>query len=70
MKMVLVVLQTKPKPVYYFRIKFHHTSLQTYHLDSTLKRRGNSRFHVILTWNPRGVFVGVFGIILNVPHLL
>ena len=33
-------------------------SLQTHHLDSTLKRRGNDRFHVVSTWNPRGVFVG------------
>ena len=34
-------------------------SLQTHHVDSTLKRRGNDRFHVVLTWNPRGVFVGI-----------
>ena len=34
-------------------------SLQTHHVDSTLKRRGNDRFHVISTWNPRGVFVGM-----------
>ena len=34
------------------------TSLQTHHMDSTLKRRGNDRFHVVSTWNPRGVFVG------------
>ena len=27
-------------------------------MDSTLKRRGNDRFHVVSTWNPRGVFVG------------
>ena len=33
-------------------------TLQTHHVDSTLKRRGNSRFHVVSTWNPRGVFVG------------
>ena len=32
-------------------------SLQTHHVDSTLKRRGNGRFHVVPTWNPRGVFV-------------
>ena len=25
---------------------------------STLNRRGNGRFHVVLTWNTRGVFVG------------
>ena len=33
-------------------------TLQTHHVDSTLKRRGNGRFHVISTWNPREVFVG------------
>ena len=27
-----------------------------------LKRRGNDRFHVVSTWNPRGVFVGLLGI--------
>ena len=27
-------------------------------MDSTLKRRGNGRFHVVSTWNPREVFVG------------
>ena len=36
-------------------------SLQTHHVDSTLKRRGNDRFHVVSTWNPRGVFVGKHG---------
>ena len=35
-------------------------SLQTHHVDSTLKRRGNSRFHVVSTCNPRGVFIGLF----------
>ena len=34
------------------------TTLQTHYMDSTLKRRGNDRFHVLSTWNPRGVFVG------------
>ena len=34
-------------------------SLQTHHVDSTLKRRGNGRFRVVSTWNPRGVFVGM-----------
>ena len=33
-------------------------TLQTLHVDSTLKRRGNVRFHAVSTWNPRGVFVG------------
>ena len=26
-------------------------------MDSTLKRRGNDRVHVVSTWNLRGVFV-------------
>ena len=34
-------------------------SLQTHHVGSILKRRGNSHFHVVLTWNPGGVFVGL-----------
>ena len=33
-------------------------TVQTHHLDSTLKRRGNGRFHIVSTWNPRGVFAG------------
>ena len=39
---------------------FTVTSLQTHHVDSTLKRRGNDSFHVVSIWNPRGVFVGFF----------
>ena len=35
-----------------------YINLQTHHVDSTLKQRGNDRFHVVSTWNPRGVFVG------------
>ena len=34
------------------------SALQTHYVDSTLIRRGNGRFHVVSTWNPRGVFVG------------
>ena len=34
-----------------------HASPQIHHVDSTLKRHGNDRFHVVSTWNPRGVFV-------------
>ena len=30
----------------------------SHHVDSTLKRRGKDHFHVVSTWNPRGVFVG------------
>ena len=39
-------------------IKTLNITLQTHHVDCTLKRRGNGRFHVVLTCNPRGVFVG------------
>ena len=35
------------------------TSLQTLHVYSSLKRLGNIRFHVVSTWNTRGVFVGL-----------
>ena len=34
------------------------SSQQTLHVYSTLKRRGNGRFHVNSTWNTREVFVG------------
>ena len=33
-------------------------TLQTHHVDFTLKRRGNDRFDVVSMWNLRGVFVG------------
>ena len=35
-----------------------NATLQTLHVYSTLKRRENGRFHVVSTWNTRGVFVG------------
>ena len=38
--------------------KIENSALQTHHVDFTLKRRGNGRFHIVSTWNPRGVFVG------------
>ena len=41
------------------RLLLDDISLQTHHVDSTLIRRGNDRFHVVSTWNPRGVFVGL-----------
>ena len=34
-------------------------SLQTFHAYFMLKWRGNERFHVVSTWNARGVFVGL-----------
>ena len=46
------------KNLYLFNI------LQTHHADYTLKRRGNGRFHVVSTWNTRGVFA-VFDWILD-----
>ena len=33
-------------------------TLQTHHVYSALMRRWNDRFHVVSTWNTRGVFVG------------
>ena len=33
-------------------------TLQTHHVYSTLKQRGNDRFRVVSTWNTRGAFVG------------
>ena len=33
-------------------------TLQTHHAYSALKRRGNGSFHVVSTWNTRGVFIG------------
>ena len=38
-----------------FEKPFVSHTLQTHHVDSTLKRR---RLHVVSTWNPRGVLVG------------
>ena len=35
-------------------------SLQTYYVYSMLKRRANVRFHIVSTWNTRGVFLGMF----------
>ena len=37
---------------------FSECTLQTHHVDSSLKRRGNDCFQFVLTWNPRDVFVG------------
>ena len=37
---------------------YQHCSLQAHHVYSTLKRRRNGCFHVVLTWNTRGVSVG------------
>ena len=44
----------------YWKLGAVSISLQTHHVDSTLKRPGNDRFHVVSTWNPRGVFVGYY----------
>ena len=55
-----VLLNKEIKVDYVTRDEFRclHISLQTHHVDSTLKRRGNGRFHVVPTSNPRGVGVG------------
>ena len=37
---------------------FTTSTLQTLHVYSTLKRLGNVCFHIVSTWNTRGVFVG------------
>ena len=51
-------------PQFYSCFKFYSLilhrklySLQTHHVDFTLKRRGNGRFYVVSTLNPRGVFI-------------
>ena len=55
---VVIVGVNRFAEVNHFLIQLE-TSLQTHHVDSTLKRRGNGRLHVVSTWNPRGVFVGL-----------
>ena len=35
-------------------------SLQTHHMYSMLKRHGDGRYHVVSTWNTRGVFVRIY----------
>ena len=45
--------------VQYIYIYLYTISLQTLHQYSTLKRRGNGRFHVVSTWSTREVFVGM-----------
>ena len=44
-----------PFNVFYVQLSL---TLQTHHVYSVLKQRGNQRFHVVLTWNTRGMFVG------------
>ena len=48
----------------------HEYSLQTNHVYSTLKRRGNGRFHVVSTWNTRDVFVGMWLLLYCITFLL
>ena len=40
-----------------FLILLH--SLQTHHMYSTVKRRGNEHFYVVSAWNTRGLFAGL-----------
>ena len=51
-------LKTEREPSEIERTLQWELTLETHHVYSTLKRHGNSRFHVILTLNTRGVFVG------------
>ena len=44
-------------------------SQQTHHVDSTLKRRGNGRFHVASTQNPRGVFVAIIAFSFRIEKI-
>ena len=44
-------------------------SLQTHHVESTFKRRGNGRFHVASTWNPRGVFVAIIAFSFRIEKI-
>ena len=42
----------------YFKLQHvFQNPTNTHHVDSTLKRRENGHFHVVSSWNPRGVFV-------------
>ena len=47
----------------YFLVTELTRTLQTHHTYSTLKRRENGRFHVVSTWNIRGVFVGKYSLL-------
>ena len=40
-------------------------TLQTHHVYFTLKQRESGRFHVVSTWNTRGMFVGKAVLILD-----
>ena len=55
--------------VQYIYIYLYTISLQTLHQYSTLKRRGNGRFHVVSTWNTREVFVGMYMYMYNIEKL-
>ena len=44
--------------------------LQTHHVYSTLKRRGNSRFQVVLTWKTLCEFVGFLALLTTSLELL
>ena len=50
---------THRENVRFSKIFRSETYLQTHHVYSTLKRRGNNHFHVVSTWNICGVFVGL-----------
>ena len=46
-------------------LTFIKLSLQRHYVYSMLKRRENNRFHVVSTWNTRGVFAGL--ILVKLP---
>ena len=51
--------------VFLLRSLLQLASLQT-HVYSTLKRRGNDRLYVILTWNSGVIFVGMVAMVVCV----
>ena len=60
----MIELLSKMARAIFIKIFILDDSLQTHHVYSKLKRRGNGGnglFHVVSMWNTRGVFVGLTG---------
>ena len=57
-RQVKQIINSLQKQILWKIERFMVTYLQTQHVYSTLKRRGNDRFQVFSTWNTRGGFVG------------
>ena len=60
---IVVIFQKMSLIVISFNFQIIHSvyimlTLQTHHVYSTLKKRGNDRSHVVSACNTRGVFVG------------